>query len=324
MDGKAHREVRSAGVKRYGFGILGTGMVAEYHRQAIAAADGAELIAVAHHDAAQFARIGERFGVPCLSEAALLARADIDVIVICTPSGQHAEQAIRAAAAGKHVLVEKPLALTLDDADAMIEACQASGVLLAVCLQRRTEPLFQSVRQAVEAGDLGELTLASLSLPYYRSDAYYGQAAWRGTWAGDGGGVLMNQGIHLIDLLVWYLGDAEVIQAQAATLQREVEVEDTLVATLGFPGGALAAVAATTTAGSGFAHRLELHGTRGSISIHGEGLGSWTLAEPGKARVPVPKITPGGAAGAGGDPRGINIDGHVSIIANLVATLAGR
>lgn len=307
-----------------GFGILGTGMIADYHLQAIAQVPGARLIAVAHHDVERFAELAKRFGVPCVSEAELLVHPAIDVIVICTPSGQHAAQAITALQAGKNVLVEKPMALSLADADAMIQAAYDNGVELAVCLQRRTEPLFRSIRQAVSSGDLGELTLASLNLPYYRSDAYYDQATWRGTWAGDGGGVLMNQGIHLIDLLVWYLGDPKVIQAQAATLQRNIEVEDTVAATLQFPGGALAAIAATTTAEPGFPHQLELHGTKGSITVTGEAVTSWTLTEPTAATVPIPQITASSGAGAGGDPRGIDIGGHVSIIRNLVEALQGR
>jgi predicted dehydrogenase len=134
----------------------------------------------------------------------------------------------------------------------------------------------------------------------------------------------MNQGIHLIDLLVWYLGNPEVIQAQAATLQRNVEVEDTVAAALRFPGGALATIAATTTAEPGFPHRLELHGSSGSITISGEAASGWTLTDPASATVPVPELASGSSAGAGGDPRGIDIGGHVSIIRNLVAALHGH
>jgi len=212
-----------------GFGILGAGMVADYHRQAIAANAGlgARLVAVGHYRRDCFAEIGDRFGVSCLSGADLLAHPGVDVVCICTPSGQHAEQAIAAATAGKHLLVEKPLAIDLGDADAMIAACEEARVRLGVTLQRRALPLFQKIRQAIEAGDLGELILGTITMPYYRPQEYYDQAAWRGTWDLDGGGVLMNQGIHLVDLLIWYLGDPVQVHAQAGTLHHDIKVEGT-------------------------------------------------------------------------------------------------
>lgn len=143
------------------FAILGTGMVADYHRQAIAANidRGARLVAVGHYNPARFDEIGAKFNVPCLNQEDLLANPEMDVVCICTPSGQHAAQAIAAAEAGKHVLVEKPMALSLDDADAMIAACAQARVKLGVVVQRRAEPLFKRVYEAIQAGDLGELTL---------------------------------------------------------------------------------------------------------------------------------------------------------------------
>jgi predicted dehydrogenase len=178
------------------------------------------------------------------------------------------------------VLVEKPLALSLADADAMIAACDTAGVRLGVLLQRRAEPLFRQVHQAIRAGDLGEVTMASVCMPYHRPQAYYDQAAWRGTWEQDGGGVLMNQGIHFVDLLLWLLGaDPVRISARAATLQRQIEVEDTVVATLEFPGGALATLSATSTAPPGFRQRVEVYGTAGAIQLEGDAAIRWETAD---------------------------------------------
>ena len=206
-------------------------------------------MAVGHYDPSRFAEIGERFGVPCLAEAEFLKRPDVDVVCLATPSGQHAAQAIAAAEAGKHVLVEKPLALSLADADAMIAACDKAGYTWASCSRRRAELIFRQVYEAILAGDLGEITMASVCMPYHRPQAYYDQAGWRGTWEQDGGGVLMNQGIHFVDLLLWLMGaDPVRISARAATLQRQIEVEDTVVATLEFSNGALATLSATSTA----------------------------------------------------------------------------
>ena len=304
------------------FGILGAGMIADHHRRAIVAnADaGARLVAVGHHDPSRFDAIGAEFGVPCMSVDDLLASLGVDAVCVCTPSGQHPAQTIAAAGAGKHVLVEKPMATTVADAEAMIRACDDAGVRLGVVLQRRADPLFRRIRDAIEAGDLGDLTLAVVTMPYHRPPAYYEQADWRGTWAGDGGGVLMNQGIHLVDLLVWFMGDPVRTQASAATLQRDIEVEDTLVATLAFANGALATIAATTTA-PGSPHRLEVYGTHGAIQVEGEHAQTWQLRDPAAAVVEPPPLRRDTAAGAAGDPRGIGLEGHARIVGDFVAAV---
>ena len=306
---------------KLGVGILGSGMIAEYHQQAIATIADLELVAMAHYDSTKYADISEKFGVPCLTYEAMLAHPDINIICICTPSGQHAKQTIKAANANKHVLVEKPMALSLEDADTMIQACEAANVQLAVALQRRAEPLFQKVKAAIDAGDLGELTLGIITMPYVRDDTYYNQAEWRGTWALDGGGVLMNQGIHLVDLLIWFMGDPVKVQATAMTLHRSVEVEDTLVTTLEFANGSLATITATTTAAPGFGHRAEIYGTQGGIQITGEEVSSWTLVDAATAKVTPVDIVQDASAGSGGDPRGIKATGHINIMADLAAAI---
>ena len=304
-----------------GVAILGSGMIADYHQQAVAAHDDLKLVAVSHYDEAKFDAISRKFGVPCLRFEDALRHPELDIVCICTPSGQHAAQVVAAAGANKHVLVEKPMALSLADADAMIAACERAGAQLGVTLQRRAEPLFKQVKEALDAGDLGDLTLASITLPYVRDEAYYAQAGWRGTWALDGGGVLMNQGIHLVDLLVWYMGDPLSVKASAKTLHRKVEVEDVLVATLEFANGALATVTATTTAAPGFPHRLEIYGTGGGIQISGERVSSWQLAQPERARVTPVVSEEDKNAGAAGDPRGIKATGHINVMADFVTAI---
>ncbi len=303
-----------------GFAILGTGMVADYHQAAILGnADlGARLIAVGHHDPTRFAALGEAFGVPCLSFEALLDHPDVDVLCICTPSGQHAEQAIAAARAGKHILVEKPMALTVADADRMIEACATAGVRLGVTLQNRVTPPFPKLHAAVQAGQLGELTLGLVSIPYFRGQSYYDQAAWRGTRLDDGG-VLMNQGIHIVDLLCWFMGEPVEVEGFADTLHRQIEAEDTAVAVLRFANGALATIAATTTAGSGFPHRLELYGTRGGIQVEGSSIVRWQIAGEEQSVEEAPGVASG--AGAGGDPRGSPPTGHTALFRDFIHAL---
>jgi predicted dehydrogenase len=304
------------------FAILGAGMIADYHRAAIARhAPAAELVAVGHHRPERFAELSAHFGVPCRSVAEVLAHDGVDAVCICTPSGEHAPQTIAAAHAGKHVLVEKPMAVSLAEADAMIAACDRAGVRLAVVLQRRFAPVYQRVHAAIAAQALGTLTLGAVTIPYYRPQSYYDSAAWRGTWALDGGGVLMNQGIHLVDLLVWFMGDPTAVHARTATLQRSIEVEDSLTAMLTFANGALATITATTTAWPGFPHRIEVYGSAGGFQIEGEVVRHWQTSLPDEAH-PAPATQQASvAAGAGSDPKGISVEGHVAVLGDFLLAL---
>ena len=310
------------GQSELGFAILGAGMVAEYHLNAIQeCADlGARLVGVGHYNPASYEDISQRFGAPAKSYDELLANPAVDAVCVCTPSGQHAQQAIAAASSGKHVLVEKPMALSLADADAMIAACRENGVQLGVCLQRRAEPLFRRVHDAIHGGDLGEITLGVVTMPYFRDESYYAQAEWRGTWAMDGGGVLMNQGIHIVDLLLWFLGDPVEVHAFADSRHRSVEIEDTAGAVLRFANGSVATITATVATEPGFPHRLEVYGTNGGIQIEGESVLRWGLADESKATVePWPVATEQVDPGMAGDPRGISTSGHIAILKDFIA-----
>ncbi len=305
-----------------GFAILGAGMVAEYHLNAIQeCADlGARLVGVGHYNPARYEDISQRFGARASSYDELLADPAVDAVCICTPSGYHAQQAIAAASSGKHVLVEKPMAISLADADAMIAACRDNGVQLGVCLQRRAEPLFRRVHDAIHGGDLGEITLGVVTMPYFRDEPYYAQAEWRGTWAMDGGGVLMNQGIHIIDLLLWFLGDPVEVHAFADSRHRSVEIEDTAGAVLRFANGSVATITATVATEPGFPHRLEVYGTNGGIQIEGESVLRWGLADESKQSVePWPVATEQVDPGMAGDPRGISTSGHIAILKDFIA-----
>jgi UDP-N-acetyl-2-amino-2-deoxyglucuronate dehydrogenase len=296
-----------------GFAIAGAGTVGRFHADAIAQTPGARLVAVCRSSPAAAVATAAAFGVPCESDiGALLKRPDVDVVCLCTPNAFHAQQTIAAARAGKHVLVEKPMALTLADADAAIAACREAGVHLGVVFQRRTEPVYQALHAAVSAGELGRLVMGSVSVPYFRSASYYKSADWRGTWAVDGGGALMNQGIHLVDLLLWLMGDVEEVHAQAKTLTHAIEVEDSLVSSLRFASGALGTMVATTAAAPGFPHRIEVYGSQGGVQLEGEAVVRWE----GKA-ASVPETAPA-AAGAGGSPTAIGVAGHARIVADMV------
>ena len=298
------------------FGLLGAGMIAGYHAAAIRETPGAALVAVARDNPERRAEAEAAFGVPCLAPTALLAREDVEAVVVCTPSGQHSREVIAAARHGKHVLVEKPMALSLAEADQAVQACAVAGVRFGVVLQRRADPVFQSIKAALDAGELGDPTLALVTIPYWRDMAYYHSARWRGTWALDGGGALMNQGIHLVDLLVWWMGDPVAVQAQAATVAHDIEVEDVVSATFQFPGGAQGVLAATTAAAPGFPHRLEVYGTRGGIQVEGEAVFRW-----GRLGEPMRQAASAADAGAAAKPSGIKMDNHQRVIADFVAAV---
>jgi UDP-N-acetyl-2-amino-2-deoxyglucuronate dehydrogenase len=300
------------------YGIIGTGMIARYHAEAIGQVEGARLVAVCRDDAGKAAEAAARLGVPCeTSLEALLARPDVDAVCVCTPSGLHASQSIAAAKAGKHVLVEKPMALSLDDADTMIQTCHDNNVRLGVALQRRTDPQFRAVRAAIAAGEMGRMVLGSISVPYVRPQSYYDSAAWRGTWALDGGGALMNQGVHLVDLLLWLMGDVAEVEARFDTLDHTIEVEDCVAATLRFASGALGSIVATTAAAPGFPHRVEVYGTRGGAQIEGEAVVRWsTVAGERVTGAAVPQ-----EAGAGAAPTGISAAGHIRIMEDFTAAV---
>jgi predicted dehydrogenase len=264
-----------------GFAIVGGGHVSRYHHAAVRALAhrGARLVAVATRDPANDSPIRSRFGVPAMAFAEICDHPEVDAVAICTPSGDHAAKAVAAARAGKHLVVEKPMAVSVTDADQMVAVCDAERRLLAVAFQRRTQPLFRRLKDLVAEGRVGDPLMASLVLPYQRTRDYFEAAPWRGTWALDGGGVLINQGIHLIDILVWLWGDPVAVQAMTATRHQQIEAEDTAAVLLGFSSGALAAITATTAVTPGFAHRLELYGTRGGVRIEGDTVVDCRLAD---------------------------------------------
>jgi UDP-N-acetyl-2-amino-2-deoxyglucuronate dehydrogenase len=308
-----------------GFGIVGAGMVARYHARAIAATPGARLSAFCRADAARADEAAAELGVPCeASLEALLERPDVDAVCLCSPSGLHAEQAVAAARAAKHVLVEKPMALRLADADAMIAACRDAGVRLGVAFQRRTDPASRALHDAIRAGELGELVMGTASVPYFRPQSYYDSAAWRGTWSLDGGGALMNQGIHLVDLLLWLMGgDAEVVGASGGVAMHEIEVEDSVVAALRFSSGAHGTIAATTAAAPGFPHRVEIYGSRGGAQIEGDALVRWESHPEGGETAPRirPQAPVAMTAGSGASPTGIGTLGHTLLVQDFVAAI---
>ncbi|MGG1555113.1 Gfo/Idh/MocA family protein [Paenibacillus ferrarius] len=253
-------------IEKTKFAIIGCGVIADVHANAISEIEEAELVAVCEPEAEKGRLFAEKYGAKLyLMLEDTLLDPDVDVVCICTPSGLHAEQTILAAQAGKHVVAEKPMAIHLKDAYAMIRACKENGVLLGTIFPRRMSPAAQFVKQFIADGRLGKLSLCDAYVKIYRSQQYYDGAGWRGTWAVDGGGAMMNQGIHTVDLLQWLVGPVESIYGRARTMLRQIEVEDTAISLLGFQSGAMGVLEITTTAFPDIGQRVEIHGEKGTI-----------------------------------------------------------
>ncbi|MCU0242263.1 MAG: Gfo/Idh/MocA family oxidoreductase [Vicinamibacteria bacterium] len=307
--------------RRLAFGIIGCGNIAGLHGEAVRSAAGAELRCFLGRSPERAAAMGARFGVPALVDAeAFFARKDLDAVLIGTPSGQHAELGLRAAEAGWHVLVEKPIDVTIEKARGLIEACRRQRVKLGVIFQARFLPDIERLRAAVKAGTLGRLLTADAYVKWYREPAYYAAAAWRGTRALDGGGALINQAIHTIDLLQHLAGPvASVCGFADHLLHRGIEAEDTAVAALRFESGAMGVIEASTALYPGAARRIELAGERGSVVFEGNRVREWRLREPAQSGDAQPPTA--AAADGAADPMSIDVAPHRKQIEDFVAAI---
>jgi predicted dehydrogenase len=268
------------------FGIIGAGNIAPVHAVAINSIEGAELLAVADSNPERGQALADKFGgTPYTDYHDLLARSDVDAVSICLPPYLHAPITLEAAAKGKHVLCEKPMAISLAECDAMIAACGKAGVTLGVIFQGRFEPLALQLKTAIDAGELGQLLWVSANTFWHRTDAYYQSGDWRGILAKEGGGVLMNQAIHAVDLLLWLAGTPARVTAQIRTLNHKIEIEDCAFASMEYENGKLGIIQATTISIPGYPERLEFYGTQGSAIYHkGQGQLEWHFLDAEKDR----------------------------------------
>jgi predicted dehydrogenase len=297
----------------YRFGIVGAGVIAATHADAVEALPGARLAAVTDvvpETAKAFARDRRCVAEPGLPD--LLARDDIDVVSVCVPSGLHARVGCQVAAAGKHLVVEKPIDVTLAAADRLIEAVQAAGVVMTVISQHRFDPGLLELRRLLDDGALGRVVFGEASTKWHRTSGYYNSASWRGTWALDGGS-LMNQGVHYVDLLRWSMGPVAEVTALCATQGHEIEVEDTALAILRFTSGAVGTIVSSTATFPGSAQRLEVSGTAGTIVIEDGSIVRRALSD-GKHAGAAPAAEPGAAANAAA----IGASGHTAQLADLL------
>jgi predicted dehydrogenase len=278
-------------------GLVGCGAISTQHLEAIAASDELQLSAVTSASADRARTVGERWGVPWFTRLEdLLDRDHLDAVTICTPSGLHPAQALEALRSGRHVVIEKPIALSVADADAVVSEGRDRDLIVATISQRRFEPVLRALHAAVEAGALGRLSLIIAEGLYHRPQSYYDSAAWRGTRDLDGG-VLMNQAIHMVDLVRWIGGPVAAVAGHVATLGHRMEAEDTASVSLRFRSGALGEIVATTCATPEFPTELRVYGDQGHVRIVGEDVAEWDVpGVPAPAAMADEAIVPGGGA----------------------------
>ena len=311
----------------YGVAIVGCGMIARFHARALAEVPDVRLLALVGRSKGNARKMAEELGLSCDIHSELstaLTRRDIHIVIVCTPSGAHVEPAVAAAEAGKHVVVEKPLEITLERCDAILDACRRNGVQLCTIFPSRFADANLTLKKAVDAGRFGRLTLGETTCKWWRPQSYYDEGGWKGTQALDGGGALMNQAIHNVDLLLWMMGPVRQITGFTATLAHEhIDVEDTAVACLRFASGALGVIQATTSVHPGLPKTIAVHGDRGTAVIEQEDVLRWeftpeTEEDQAVRRRFAQKV---GASGGSSNPAAISHVYHARQLADFVQAL---
>ncbi len=313
--------------QQIGFALIGCGMIARFHARALAEVPDARLVALVSRREANARAMAEQLGLDCVVSTdlgAVLARPDVQAVIITTPSGAHREPAVAAASAGKHVVVEKPLEITTQRCDEIIRACHRHGVQLCTIFPSRFGDANRALKDAVESGRFGRLTLGETTCKWWRPQSYYDEGGWKGTQSLDGGGALMNQAIHNVDLLLWMMGPVTHINGFTATLAHErIEVEDTAVACLRFANGALGVIQATTSVHPGLPKTIAVHGDRGTVIIEQDDVLRWELTPetPEDKAVKERFAQKTGASGGSSNPAAISHVGHARQLADFVRAI---
>jgi UDP-N-acetyl-2-amino-2-deoxyglucuronate dehydrogenase len=312
--------------REIGFGVVGLGM-GKHHCKAVATAPGARLVAVCDLDAGRLGPVGEEYSCRTYSDLdAMLADDEIDVINIATPSGSHAELGIRAAAAGKHLIVEKPADIKAERIDSLIAAGKQHGVRIGGIFQSRLDKLNLQIRQSIQDGRFGKIIGVHGHLPWYRKQSYYegDHGSWKGTWDMDGGGSLMNQGVHTVDLLQWLVGPVESVMGMFGIFGHDIEAEDQSVGLLRFANGAIGTLYTTTCCYPGYRQRVTIYGSEGSVVKDEGALQDWKVqGDEGGAEEKQLLARYGANKEASGaaDPLAVSFDGHTQIILDMIGAI---
>ncbi len=310
-----------------GFAIVGCGMIARFHARALAEIADARLVALVSRRESAARAMADELGLQCslaTDLSSVLARSDVHVVIVTTPSGAHLEPSVAAARAGKHVVVEKPLEISSERCDRIIEACDKNRVKLCTIFPSRFGDANRALKSAVDAGRFGRLTLGETTCKWWRPQSYYDEGGWKGTQALDGGGALMNQAIHNVDLLLWLMGNVTHLCGFTATLAHErIEVEDTAVACLRFANGALGVIEAATSVHPGLPKTIAIHGDRGSAVIEQDDVLRWELTpETAEDRAIQERFAhKTGETGGSSNPAAISHTGHARQLADFVRAI---
>jgi len=313
--------------KPLGFAVIGCGMIARFHVRALAEVPGTRVAALVSRKRDSAQKMAQELNLDCALEtdlAAVLARPDVQAVIVTTPSGAHLEPAVAAAAAGKHVVVEKPLEITTERCDRIIEACARNTVKLCTIFPSRFGDANQALKSAIDGGRFGKLTLGETTCKWWRSQAYYDEGGWKGTKALDGGGALMNQAIHNVDLLLWMMGPVTHISGFTTMLAHErIEVEDTAVACLRFANGALGVIQATTSVHPGLPKTIAIHGDHGTVVVEQDDVLRWdfTPETPEDKVIRQRFAQKTGATGGSSNPAAISHQGHARQLADFVRAI---
>jgi predicted dehydrogenase len=307
--------------RQVGYGIIGTGAIAEMHAAALSLLDNSRLVAVYDKVPERAKAFAKKHKVKAYENfEKFLADELVKAVTIATPTGIHGDVAIPAANAGKHVLCEKPLDVTLEKADTIINTCEQNNVLLSAVFQSRFSRSVQEVKKALDAGRFGKIVLASTQVRWYRSQEYYDSAGWRGTWELDGGGALMNQSIHTVDLLIYLNGDPAEVFAYAGDLtHKNIQVEDNLVAAVKWKNGSFGVIEVSTSCKPGFPRKIEISGESGSITLLDDKITRWVFDDerPEDELIRRENAEGEGMIGGSGNPMAINCEGHRRQISDL-------
>jgi predicted dehydrogenase len=313
-------------MKTWNIGVIGAGMVADFHAKSIESLPNTKLAGICDSGSGKAKLIAEKYGCPVFADYNAMLHSDaIDIVTIATPSGMHKAPAVEAAKCGKHVLCEKPLEISLDSIDAMIEAHEKAGTYLGGIFNYRFNDSVKHLKQAVVSGKFGTITHAAIAVPWWRSDAYY-QNKWRGTWSVDGGGAIMNQSIHMVDMLQYMMGPVDTLYACMGTLGHNIETEDTAAAVLKFRNNAIGSIYGSTASFPGQARSIMITGTKGTAVMEDNYIKIWqfdTMTDEDTTLTSRYKA-PEQAAGAS-DPAAIPFELHAKNIAAFTDAIdAGR
>ena len=310
--------------KKIGYAVLGLG-IGLAHADAVMNHADADLIAVCDIDEKRLSKAEQKYpGVTAYTSFdELLADPRVDIISICLPSAMHADYAVRAMEAGKHVLVEKPLDITPERAALIEEARRRTGMTCGVVHQNRFNADMYPIREAVQSGRLGNLILGTFAVKWYRDQAYYDRGGWRGTWEMDGGGSLMNQAVHTVDLMLWLMGDVESVNSHAGIYNHKIKTEDTTASLIKFKSGAVATFVSTTCAYPGVSTEICLYGTGGSVEADADCLKLWKMkdAEDEDAEEAAMLARFGGGNLAAGPEDAARLFGHDHVVADMIGAV---